>query len=364
MKIYYLFPFLILACSHQPAQKESVQSLPVIDISAADVSTYQVYPAAVEGSDDIEIRPQVSGFLDQIFVDDGAFVNAGQTLFRIEQAPFSERLNSSTASLHSAQGALTSAQNEIDKLTPLVTEKVIADYQLKTATSAREVALGNVEQAKAAIASAKINMGYTLIKAPFTGYIGRVLRKRGSLIGPADPLPLTELSAVKIVHVFFSLGEFDFIQFKEQYAGKTIEDKIKKLPPVELLLANDSVYPSKGRIDLIDGQFDKNTGAITVRASFPNPDGLLRSGNTGKVKLGLLFANQAIVPQSATQEMQDKVFVFLLNDSNKVSKQLITISGKSGTNYLVKDGLKAGDRIVYSGYDHLHEGDIIQPKKP
>lgn len=364
MKIQYLIflPFLF-SCAEKPAPKESPQALPVITIHTASAITYQQYPASIEGRDNIEIRPQVSGVLDQVLVDDGAYVKTGQPLFRIEQAPFREKLNNAKASLHAAQGTLANAQLEIDKLTPLVSGKVISDFQLRTAHSVREVALANVEQAKADIATAKINLGYTLIKAPMSGFIGRLLRKKGSLIGPADTTPLTDLSDVNNVHVYFALGEFDFIRFKEQYPGNTVAEKIKHLPPVELMLADDSTYGLKGKIDLIDGQFNKNTGAITVRASFPNQNGLLRSGNTGKVKLGLQFVNQAMVPQSATQEMQDKVFVFLVGDSNKVSKQLIVISGKTGTSYLVREGLKAGDRVVYRGYDHLHEGDVIQPQK-
>jgi membrane fusion protein (multidrug efflux system) len=164
------------------------------------------------------------------------------------------------------------------------------------------------------------------------------------------------------VHVFFALGEYDFIRFKSQYAGKTLADKIQNLPPVELILADDSAYEKNGKIDLINGQFDKNTGAISVRATFRNDDGLLRSGNTGKIRLGLKLSNQLIIPQSATLEMQDKTFVFFVGDSNKVIKRQISISGKTGINYLVSGGLKPGDRIVYRGYDHLKEGDIIQPK--
>lgn len=365
MKIQYLFILAIFlaSCAGQPATIVApLQELQVIQIKSADATTYQDYPASVEGAVNVEIRPQITGILNHIFVDDGAYVTKGQPLFKIDEAPFIEKLNNAKASLHAAQGILSNAQLEIEKLTPLVSGKVISDFQLRTANSTREVALGNVEQAKADIATARINLGYTLIKAPVSGYIGRLLRKEGSIVGPADPSALTDLSDVHDVHVFFALGEYDFIRFKSQYAGSTLADKIKKLPAVELILADDSAFTTKGKIDLINGQFDKNTGAITVRATFKNENGLLRSGNTGKIRLGLQFANQMIVPQAATQEMQDKVFVFLVDSKNKVSKKLITISGKSGTNYLVKDGLSAGDRIVYRGYDHLHEGDVIKPQ--
>lgn len=364
MKIKYL-PLLALlySCSEQPAtQKAEAQKLPVIEISAHDAITYQDYPASVEGAVNIEIRPQVTGVLDRIFVDDGAYVTKGQLLFQIEEAPFKEKLNNAKANLRAALGALSSSQLEIDKLTPLVKNKVVSDYQLKTAASAREVAMGNVEQAKADIGTARINLGYTLIKAPVSGYIGRIIRKQGSLVGPADPSPLTDLSDVHELHVFFALGEYDFIRFKSQYPGKTLAEKLKVVPPVDLILADDSAYSAKGKIDVVNGQFDANTGAITLRATFKNKDGLLRSGNTGKVRLGLSFSNQVIVPQSATLEMQDQTFVFLVTPQNKVTRQIVTITGKTGTSYLIKEGLKAGDRIVSMGFEHLHEGDTIQPE--
>ena len=189
------------------------------------------------------------------------------------------------------------------------------------------------------------------------------MKKQGSLVGPADPESLTQLSDVHDVHVYFSLSEKDFVSFKEQYPGQTLKDKLKQLPTVSLLLADNSIYTRQGKVDMIAGQFDKTTGAITLRASFANPQGLLRSGNTGKVRLSLEHKDVLVVPQSATIELQDKVFVFALADSNKVKKQVITIVGKSGDNYLVNGGIKAGDQIVLSGFDHLQEGTVIRPEK-
>ncbi|HTE00671.1 MAG TPA: efflux RND transporter periplasmic adaptor subunit [Mucilaginibacter sp.] len=338
-------------------------SLPVAAIVTGNDTTFQEYPASIEGTVNVEIRPQVNGTLDKIFVDEGAFVKAGQPIFKINDQPYRAQLNNALASQHAAEGAMANAQLEIDKLTPLVQNKVISEYQLKTAKSAYDVAKANTEQAKANVATAQINLGYTLIKAPVNGYIGRLLKKQGSLVAPADPEALTQLSDVHNVHVYFSLGEKDFVNFKEQYPGETLDAKLKKVPSVALVLTDNTEYATKGKIDMIDGQFDKNTGAITVRASFPNAQGLLRSGNTGKIRLSSLHTNALVVPQSATVEMQDKVFVFALADSNKVKKQAITIIGKSGNNYLVKDGVKAGDQIVLSGMDHLQEGTVIQPQK-
>jgi len=272
-------------------------------------------------------------------------------------------LNNALANQHAMEAAVANAQLEIDKLTPLVQNKVVSDYQLRTAKAAYDVAKANVEQAKANVATAQINLGYTTIKAPVSGYIGRLLKKQGSLVSPTDVDALTLLSDVHNVHVYFALGEKDFVNFKEQYPGQTLNDKLKQLPPVTLLLADDSEFGKQGSIDMIDGQFDKNTGAITLRASFPNAQGLLRSGNTGKIRLSLTHKDALIIPESATVDMQDKVFVFTVGDSSKVKKQAITIVGKNGDNYLVKDGVNVGDQIVLSGVDKLQEGEVIQPLK-
>jgi len=354
----------ILASCSKPEQQQSAVApeLPVLEIKNSNPTTYQEYPASIEGAVNVEIRPQVSGILEKIFVDEGAFVEKGQPLFKIENQPYTEKLNNAQAAQHAAEGALVNAQLEVDKLTPLVAGKVIADYQLKTANAALTIARANLQQAKADVASAKINLGYTIIKAPISGYLGRLAIKQGSLVGPTDQAALTQLSDVHDVHVYFSLSEDDFVAFKQQYAGNTLQEKIKHLPPVSLVLSDDSTYAIQGKVDMVDGQFDKTTAAITLRASFANQNGVLRSGNTGKIRLGLQHQNVAVIPIDATFEVQDKVFVYTVGDSNKVNKQPVVLAGKTGTNYLVKEGLKPQDRVVTAGIDHLQEGQAIQPK--
>lgn len=357
---------VLYGCAQQPAQQQAAapQALPVSEIKVDTATTYQDYPASIEGAVNVEVRPQVAGTLDRLFADEGAYVKQGEPLFKINENPFREALNSAKASQLAAEGALANAKLEVEKLTPLVENKVVSDYQLKAAKAALQVAQAQVAQAKAQVGTAQINLGYTLIKAPVSGYIGRLLKKQGSLVSPSDVDALTQLSDVHDVHVYFSLGETDFVNFKAQYAGKNLQDKISHLPPVALVLSDKSSYTLPGKIDMIDGQFDKTTGAITVRATFPNADGLLRSGNTGKVRLSLQHNNVARVPQDATLELQDKVFVYAVGDSNKVAKQPIVIEGKSGSDYLVKSGLKPGQQIVLSGVDHLQDGMKIAPQKP
>ncbi|OLY90617.1 membrane fusion protein, multidrug efflux system [Cnuella takakiae] len=337
-------------------------SVEVVTIGSALATTGNEYTASLQGKTDVEIRPQVDGFLETVLVDEGAFVHAGQVLFRINSQPFQEQLNSAAASLQAAEAATTNAQLEIDKLTPLVENKVVADYQLKAAKAAYKIAVANASQAKANLSAARIRLGYTLVKAPVSGYIGRLPKKRGSLVAPTDPEPLTQISDVHQVYAYFSLSETDFIHFKSQYPGSTLNDKLQQLPPVSLVLADNTVYPQTGKIDMVDGQFDKNTGAITLRAIFPNAQGLLRSGNTGKVRLQQQHTDAILVPQTATIDVQDKIFVYTVVDSNKVAKQPVQVIGKSGSNYIVKDGVKPGDRIVFSGLDRLIEGTVIKPE--
>lgn len=360
-----LMAVFLTSCADKPQAPAAAPAplLPVMAITTENTTTEAEYPAAIQGTVDVEIRPQVSGNLDRVLVDEGAYVTKGQSLFKINERPYREQLNNALASLHAAEASYINAQLEVDKLTPLVQNKVVSDYQLKSAKASQKIAAANIEQAKAIAASAKINLGYTTIKAPVNGYIGRLPKKQGSLVSATDIDALTTLSDVQEVYAYFSLSETDFIQFKSQYAGSSIGDKIKKLPPVTLILADNSAYPQTGKIDMVDGQFDKTTGAITVRAKFSNPYKTLRSGNTGKIRLGLQHDDAILVPQSATIEMQDKVFVFTVSKENKVTKMPITVIGKSGTNYLIKDGVKTGDQIVLSGIDKLQEGQLIQLEK-
>ncbi|SFN21390.1 membrane fusion protein, multidrug efflux system [Chitinophaga sp. YR627] len=358
----FLIAFILYGCGTKPvATIAPPPSLPVLTLRADTITTYQTYPAAIQGEDDIEIRPQVSGTLEEVFVDEGAFVKAGDPLFRINEQPFRAALNNATASLHAAEGTYANADLEVQKLTPLVQNKVLSDYQLKTAKVAADVAKANIEQAKANITAAQINLGYCLIKAPVSGYVGRLLRKKGSLVGPGDPIALTDLSDVHNVHVYFSLSENDFNVFKETYPGSSLNEKLKQLPPVTLLLSDNTTYPVKGKVDIVDGQFDKTTAAITLRAVFPNTDGILRAGNTGKIQLGLQHQDMISVPQAATIELQDKIFVYALGDSNIVKKVQIKVVGHSDQNYLLGGGLKAGDRIVTDGILTLQDGAVIAP---
>jgi len=338
------------------------QELPVITISSVPAKIYQYYTASLQGSRDIEIRPQVDGYINKIYVDEGAQVKKGQLLFKIDPQPYIEQLNNANAVYMAAKASLEDAELNVNKLGPLVQNNVISDVQLKSAQAALNVARANVAQTSAAVQSARINLGYTSITAPASGYIGRIPYKMGSLVGKSTLDPLTVLSETKDVRAYFSMSELNFQQFKDQFPGNTIEEKIKQMPPVELVLATDSVYAQKGKVELAEGQFDKTTGTINFRATFPNAQGLLRSGNTGKIRIVKNLGNSIVIPQDATFELQDKIFVYAVGDSNKVVSRPITVAGTSGNYYLVQGGVNPGEKIVYTGLDRLREGAVIQPQ--
>jgi membrane fusion protein (multidrug efflux system) len=366
MKLVSALSLLVLlySCSSKPAEMAAPPpaQLPVMAVVNAPATTYQEFQASLEGTVNVEIRPQVDGYLEKIYVDEGAYVKAGQPLFKINDRVYSEQLNSARSSLLAAQANAQKAQVEVDRLKPLVENKVVSDVQLQTAKAELEAAKASVAQARAMVGSAQINIGYTLITAPVSGYIGRIPYKTGSLVGKGEALPLTLLSDVKEMYAYFSMSEPDFIAFKNKFQGNTIEEKVKQVPAVELVMADNSIYEQKGKIETIEGQFDKTMGAISFRATFPNAGGILRSGNTGKIRIPQLFQSALIIPQEATFEIQDKVYVYTVADSNKVVSKLIGILGKTNNYYYVNNGVQAGDKIVLSGIGNLKDGVVISPQ--
>ncbi len=350
------------SCNNSSARTETQQAappLPVVTVTTAPATTYQDFPASLEGKVNVEIRPQVEGYLEKIYVDEGAYVKEGQLLFKIDPRVYNEQLNNAKSNLLAAQANQQKVQVEVDRLTPLVENNVISDVQLKTAKAAYDAAKASVEQSRAIVGNAQINVGYTYIKAPVNGYIGRIPFKIGSLVGKqGENDPLTILSQVNEMYAYFSMSEPDFIAFKNRYQGNTLEEKLKHVPPVELILADDSTYTQKGKIELVEGQFDKTVGAINFRASFPNPSRILRTGNTGKIRVPQMFASVLIVPQEATFEIQDKTFVYAVADSNKIVTKPITISGRTANYYYVSNGIKEGEKIVLSSQSTLLMGGL------
>ncbi|MBD3903063.1 efflux RND transporter periplasmic adaptor subunit [Chryseobacterium sp. Ch-15] len=336
--------------------------LPVYTVTTSPATIYQEFPTALEGKNNVEIRSQVDGYLDKIYVEEGAYVRAGQALFKIDSRAYGEQMNMANANLQVANANIQKAKVEVDRLEPLVSAKVVSEVQLRTAKANYAAAVAAASQARASVGGAKINVGFTTITAPVSGYIGRIPYKKGSLISRTDPSPLTLLSDISEIYAYFSLSELDFIGFQKKYEGATLNEKLKNMPMVDLVIADNSTYPEKGKMSIVDGQFDKTTGAISVRAVFPNANGALRTGNTGRIRMPQLMSNALIIPQESTFEIQDKTYVYVVGKDQKVTSKPITISGKTENYYFISEGVKAGEKIVFVGLGNLKDGVSIKQK--
>ncbi|MEH6307912.1 efflux RND transporter periplasmic adaptor subunit [Olivibacter sp. CPCC 100613] len=338
-------------------------NLPVFMVDTGTALTERDYLGTIEGKVNVEIRPQVEGILEKIYVDEGAYVKQGQNLFKINEQPYMEALKNAVAEETVEKAKEKNAQLEVESLKPLVDNDVISDVQLQTARSNADIATASVAKAATAVATAKINLDFTNIKAPSSGYIGRIPKRIGNLITKGDSQPLTVLSDTREVYVYFSMSEADFLHFTK--GGRSNDSSANNdmlIPYVRLILADGTEYAERGIVDAIDGQVNRTTGAISLRASFANPHDVLRQGNTGTLKMEEKKPGALLMPQVAAVELQDKTFVYIVTPDNKVKMRAVVLDGVSGPNYIVKDGLRPGDRVVLAGFDKLEDGLAINPQ--
>lgn len=344
------------------AYQQQAPELPVETVKQGNASVENEYAASVEGISNVEIRPQVTGYLSKIFVDEGEYVKAGQSLFKIEDRVFQEQLKSAQAALITAQANLSTSKIDLERKKELFRNKMVSDIQVKEAEAAYNAARGAVSQSMSTIESAKINLNFTTIKAPVSGYIGRFNYRLGSLLTPSNQAAITLLSDIHQVYTYFSLSENDFNNFQKQHQGSNIDEVLKNTPTVSLLLSGGEKYSEAGKVDAVEGQFNKTTGAITLRAKFNNPNNILRSGNTGKILMKQDYSNVILLPVASTRAIQDKTFVFTIKDGKAVMLPL-EISGKAGDNFIISKGLKAGDQYIVTGFDRLQPGTPVVAQK-
>lgn len=349
-------------------QHENALSLPVFRVDTATAVLTKDYLGTIEGKVNVEIRPQVEGQLEDIYVDEGDFVKKGQKLFKINTQPYQELLNNAKANENVEKAKLENARIELERIRPLVENEVISEVRLRKAQSDYDIAKASLAQASAAVASADINLSYTTITAPVSGYIGRIPKRIGNLVSSKDNEPITVLTDVHEVYVYFSMSESDFFHFSkirknegDSLLGGDTTHLTKFKPLVSLILADGTDYSHKGVVDAVAGQINKNTGAIVLRASFPNDENILRSGNTGTLKMEETEEGRILIPKEATMQVQDRTFVMKMDTGNRASRQLIKISGATQNRYIVTEGLQKGDVIITEGLDKISEDTKISP---
>jgi membrane fusion protein (multidrug efflux system) len=341
-----------------------VKDYSVLTLVPKSVTVHNNFPATIEGQRVIEIRPMISGYLQEIYVNEGDHVKRGQLLFKINNPIYEQEVITAKANISSAVANVNTAKMEIEKVRPLVEKEIVSNYRLKAAELTLQAKEAALEQAQATLANAQTNLGYTLIKSPQDGIIGTIPNKTGALVGGNSSGALTELSDISNVFAYFSWNEKQVLELLSDSPGITIEEKMKNMPPATLILANSMQYPEKGKIEMASGLISTNTGSATFKAIFPNPAGLIRSGSSATISIPKVKVNVLIVPQSATYQLQDKRFIYTLGTDNKVTAVAITSAPTDdGQYFLVSEGLKTGDKVVIEGVSSLRDGATIIPKE-
>ena len=321
------------------------------------------YPASIKGRKDVEIRPQISGFITKVCVDDGQMVSAGQTLFIIDQVQLEAAVRSAEAAVVAAKSQVATAQLTANNKKALYEKNIISEYEYQTAALALESAKAAQNQASQSLVNAKKNLSYSVVTAPFAGVVGSIPNREGSLAGPSMAQPLTTLSDISEVYAYFSLTERDVLRLTEG-GSCSLAQAIAKMPEVSLQLSDGTRYALTGRVSTVSGVLDQSTGSASVRALFKNNNGMLRSGSTGNVLIPQPSQDLIIIPQRATYEIQDMKYVYVVGDSSKAVARNIKVSPvDDGKTFIVTEGLSVGDEIVVEGVGTaVKAGTVIKPK--
>jgi RND family efflux transporter, MFP subunit len=338
-------------------KKLEAPELPVIKLTAIDTTLHKTYVANINAYQHVELRAKVSGFLEKILVDEGQYVKKGQLMFMLNDAEFKVQLSEARAALSSALAEIKSAEVELDRVKKLVDKNIVSGSELDLAQVRLAAAKAKADEARAKEERAQIHLSYTTIRAPFDGIIDRIPLKLGSLV--TEGTLLTSVSDIHAMHVYFNVSEQEYLQYVQNRKSGHHQHMNQ---PATLVLADGNTYKYPGKIETMEGEFEKETGSIAFRAVFPNPQKLLKHGASGKILLTTETSNALMIPQRAVFEIQDRNYVFVLNDNNTVRMKQFTPGARVDDFVLVESGLQPGDQIVYEGVQNIREGSPIKPR--
>ena len=350
----------LTACKQEQKEQEKGQALPVMVVSSRPVEFEEPYSASIRGRQDVDIMPQVSGRITRLCVKEGERVRIGQVLAVIDQMPYQAALRTAIANVNAAKARVETARIELNGKQSLFDENVISDYELSVARNQLVVAQAELEQAKAHEADARNNLSYTEIKSPSDGVVGTLPYRIGALVSPGMTQPFTVVSDNSEMYVYFSVSENKLRQFRARYGS--IDKMISQMPEVGLQLNDGVLYNKKGRIETVSGVVNSTTGAVQIKALFPNPDRELLSGTIGNVILQGLNTDAILIPMTATVELQDKIIAYRLKNGKAEAAYLTVDRLNDGNHFVVKQGLSIGDTIIAEGVGHVKEGMIVTPK--
>ncbi len=329
-------------------------------VSGQNTELQTTYPATIKGVQDVEIRPKVSGFITKLCVQEGQNVKKGQLLFVIDNVTYEAAVRQAKAAVNSAKAQLNTMKLTYTNSEKLFKSNVIGSYELQSAKNNLEAAYAAVAQAEAAYISAKQNLDFCYVTSPANGVVGDLPYRVGALVSASSQQPLTTVSNIGTMQVYFSMTEKDLLEMTKSTGG--LHAAIKDYPAVKLQLADGSVYNHEGHVATVSGVVDATTGSVSMRADFPNPEHLLKSGASGSIVVPHVASSAIIIPQDAVSQVQDKYFVYVVGGDNKVKYTAVTVNpNNDGKNYIINSGLKAGDRIVVQGISALTDGQKITP---
>jgi membrane fusion protein (multidrug efflux system) len=362
-----LLVFFIGSCKNKKPGTpvaEAPREYSVTTVKAENVTIHQDFPATIEGQQVVEIRPMISGYLQDIFVNEGDHVKKGQLLFKIRNPMYEQQVNTARASISRAEADVNTADMEIEKIRPLVDRQIVSDYRLKSAQLNLESRKAALEQSKAELANAESNLAYTSVRSPMHGIIGTFPYKQGALVSSTSQDALTTLSNIDTVFAYFSWNEKQLLDFLSESPGESVAEKVKNIPPATLILANSTEYPKKGRIAMASGMISTQTGSATFKAIFSNTEGLIRSGSSATIRIPEVKHSVLVIPQSASYELQNKHFAYKVDSVNHVAAvSFEPVPTDDGQSFLVTKGFNPGDRIVVEGINTLKNGVKIIPKE-
>lgn len=351
---------LFSSCNSGNGGEAKAPEYAVIVAQATTAKLTNSYPATIRGKQDVEIRPMVSGFITKLHVDEGSIVKKGQVLFTIDQVQYKAAMETAQAGVETARAALKTQKLTTENNRELNKRGIVSDYQLSMSENELAQAKANLAQAEASLVQAKRNLEYTEVTSPSDGVVGEIPYRIGSLVSSSMTTPMTTVSDISEMYAYFSMTERQLLDMIRE--GGSMSEILAKLPNINLQLIDGSIYPDSGRVETISGVIDATTGAVVMRALFPNEHNVLRSNSTGNVVFPNVLTDVILVPQSATTEIQDKRFVYVLQQDNTVKNTEITVyKYDDGENFYVTGGMNPGDRVVIEGVQSLQDGQAITP---
>ncbi len=348
---------LLTGCRQNARQQEDGGNYPLMTLKPEDRQLSVKYSAVIEGKQDVEVRPQVSGTITQVCVEEGARVRKGQVLFIIDQVPYKAALQKAEAAVATAEAGESTARQTLEGKQSLFDDKVISDFELRTAQNDYKSAKAALLQAQAEMTEARNNLSYTEVKSPVDGYAGMTSYRIGALVSASMTDALIRVSDNSEMYAYFSLTEKQVLSLTARYGS--LDNALRSFPEVSLELNDGSVYGQKGKIDVISGIIDKTTGTVSMRAVFGNKDKRLMSGGQANIVIPYDRTQCIVIPQGATYEIQNRIFAYKVMDGKAVSTPIKVFEINDGTEYIVEEGLQEGDVIVSEGAGLLKDGTVV-----